>query len=113
VPGKRSAGSLSWGGINNTYFWVDPSRGIAGVILMQFLPFADPQGARRLRCLRTRDLSARRCAVTGDGGTPEAGAAGRSITGDRPLTLRAILREGSHRIVNGPIALRRNYRKHR
>jgi methyl acetate hydrolase len=43
VPGKRSAGSLSWGGINNTYFWVDPSRGIAGVILMQFLPFADPK----------------------------------------------------------------------
>jgi methyl acetate hydrolase len=41
VPGKRSAGSLSWGGINNTYFWVDPSRGIAGVIMMQYLPFAD------------------------------------------------------------------------
>jgi methyl acetate hydrolase len=41
VPGKRSAGSLSWGGINNTYFWVDRSRGITGVILMQFLPFAD------------------------------------------------------------------------
>jgi methyl acetate hydrolase len=41
VPGKRSAGSLSWGGINNTYFWLDPTRGIAGVILMQFLPFAD------------------------------------------------------------------------
>jgi methyl acetate hydrolase len=41
VPGKRSAGSLSWGGINNTYFWIDPSRGIAGVILMQYLPFAD------------------------------------------------------------------------
>ena len=42
VAGKRSAGSLSWGGINNTYFWVDPSRAIAGVILMQYLPFADP-----------------------------------------------------------------------
>ena len=41
VPGKRSAGSLSWGGINNTFFWIDPSRGIAGVIMMQFLPFAD------------------------------------------------------------------------
>ena len=40
-PGGRSAGSLSWGGINNTYFWVDPARGIAGVILMQYLPFAD------------------------------------------------------------------------
>ncbi len=43
VSGKRSAGSLSWGGISNTYFWVDRARGIAGVILMQFLPFADPQ----------------------------------------------------------------------
>jgi methyl acetate hydrolase len=41
VPGKRSPGSLSWGGISNTYFWIDPNRGIAGVILMQYLPFAD------------------------------------------------------------------------
>jgi CubicO group peptidase (beta-lactamase class C family) len=41
VTGKRSAGSLSWGGINNTYFWIDPTRGIAGVVMMQFLPFAD------------------------------------------------------------------------
>jgi methyl acetate hydrolase len=41
VPGKRSPGSLSWGGINNTYFWIDPARGVAGVIMMQYLPFAD------------------------------------------------------------------------
>jgi CubicO group peptidase (beta-lactamase class C family) len=41
VSDKRSPDSLSWGGINNTYFWIDPSRGIAGVILMQYLPFAD------------------------------------------------------------------------
>jgi methyl acetate hydrolase len=41
ASGKRSPGSLSWGGINNTYFWIDPSRGIAGVILLQYLPFAD------------------------------------------------------------------------
>jgi methyl acetate hydrolase len=41
VPGKRSAGSLSWGGINNTYYWLDPARGLTGVIMMQFLPFAD------------------------------------------------------------------------
>jgi CubicO group peptidase (beta-lactamase class C family) len=40
-PGKRSPGSLSWGGINNTFFWIDPARGIAGVIMMQYLPFAD------------------------------------------------------------------------
>jgi methyl acetate hydrolase len=41
VAGKRSAGSLSWGGIDNTYYWIDPARDISGVILMQFLPFAD------------------------------------------------------------------------
>jgi CubicO group peptidase (beta-lactamase class C family) len=40
-PGGPSAGSLSWGGINNTYFWIDRARGIGGVVLMQFLPFAD------------------------------------------------------------------------
>ena len=43
VPGKRSRGSLSWGGINNTYFWIDQTRGVGGVIMMQFLPFADPK----------------------------------------------------------------------
>jgi methyl acetate hydrolase len=41
IPGKRSPGSLSWGGINNTYFWIDPARGVAGTIMMQYLPFAD------------------------------------------------------------------------
>jgi CubicO group peptidase (beta-lactamase class C family) len=43
VPGKRAPGSLSWGGINNTYFWIDPANGIAATIMMQFLPFADAQ----------------------------------------------------------------------
>lgn len=46
VVGKRSAGSLSWGGIENTYFWWDPVRGIAGVILMQFFPFADAKALK-------------------------------------------------------------------
>jgi len=41
VPGKRSPGSLSWGGLYNTFFWIDPARGVAGAIMMQFLPFAD------------------------------------------------------------------------
>src|SRR5436305_9424726 len=44
VAGKRSPGSLSWGGINNTFFWIDPARGIGGVIMMQYLPFADAKG---------------------------------------------------------------------
>ena len=43
VPGGRSPGSLAWAGLGNTYFWIDPVRGIAGVILMQLLPFADPK----------------------------------------------------------------------
>lgn len=46
IAGKRSAGSLSWGGIYNTYFWIDRTRGVAGVILMQFLPFADSNALR-------------------------------------------------------------------
>jgi len=42
VPGRRSAGSLAWAGINNTYYWLDPKRKIAGVLMTQILPFADP-----------------------------------------------------------------------
>ena len=38
---RQAPGSLSWGGINNTFFWIDPARRIAGVIMMQYLPFAD------------------------------------------------------------------------
>lgn len=37
----RSAGSLAWAGLANTYYWIDPSRDVTGVILMQLLPFAD------------------------------------------------------------------------
>jgi methyl acetate hydrolase len=41
VPGGRSAGSLAWAGLNNTYYWLDPSRMVAGVLMTQILPFAD------------------------------------------------------------------------
>ena len=41
VEGGRSAGSLAWAGINNTYFWIDPQRKTCAVVLMQFLPFSD------------------------------------------------------------------------
>src|SRR5271166_2604932 len=41
--GRRSAGSLAWAGVANTYFWIDPRKGVAGVIMMQFLPFADKE----------------------------------------------------------------------
>jgi CubicO group peptidase (beta-lactamase class C family) len=41
TPEGRSPGSLAWAGLANTYFWIDPSRDVTGVILMQLLPFAD------------------------------------------------------------------------
>ena len=41
APTGRSAGSLCWAGLGNTYFWIDPTRRVAGVILTQILPFAD------------------------------------------------------------------------
>ncbi|ABD86031.1 serine hydrolase domain-containing protein [Rhodopseudomonas palustris] len=43
TPEGRSPGSLAWAGLANTYYWIDPSRDICGVILMQVLPFADPK----------------------------------------------------------------------
>ncbi|CCE06717.1 putative beta-lactamase [Bradyrhizobium sp. STM 3843] len=43
TPEGRSAGSLAWAGLANTYYWIDPTRDVAGVILMQVLPFADRQ----------------------------------------------------------------------
>jgi CubicO group peptidase (beta-lactamase class C family) len=42
-PGGRSAGSLAWAGLYNTYYWIDPKRALCAVILMQYLPFADKQ----------------------------------------------------------------------
>jgi methyl acetate hydrolase len=43
MPGLRSPGSLSWAGIFNTQFWIDPVRGVGGILLMQYLPFYDKE----------------------------------------------------------------------
>ena len=40
-PAGRSAGSLAWAGLNNTYYWLDPAKKVAGVFMTQTLPFAD------------------------------------------------------------------------
>lgn len=42
VPGTRRAGSGSWAGLWNTFFWVDRTTGIAGALFMQTLPFGEP-----------------------------------------------------------------------
>ena len=41
APTGRSAGSLAWAGLANTYYWIDQKMGIGGVFATQILPFAD------------------------------------------------------------------------
>jgi len=41
VRGGRAAGSLAWAGLYNTYFWLDPTAGVAALLLTQILPFGD------------------------------------------------------------------------
>lgn len=41
APTGRSAQSLAWAGLANSYFWIDPAKGIAGVFMAQVFPFVD------------------------------------------------------------------------
>jgi methyl acetate hydrolase len=41
VPEARSAGSMTWAGLYNTYYWIDPKKRVAAVFMTQVLPFAD------------------------------------------------------------------------
>jgi CubicO group peptidase (beta-lactamase class C family) len=41
--GARSAGSLAWAGIENTFYWIDPKKSLCGVVMMQFFPFVDKE----------------------------------------------------------------------
>jgi methyl acetate hydrolase len=45
-PNGRSAGTLTWAGLYNTYYWIDPQKRVAGVILTQILPFADHKAVK-------------------------------------------------------------------
>jgi CubicO group peptidase (beta-lactamase class C family) len=53
-PGARSPGSMSWAGIFNTEFWIDPERGISAVLLMQYLPFYDTTAIETLQGFEQR-----------------------------------------------------------
>lgn len=53
APGKRATGSYSWAGIVNTYFWVDPARSLATVLLMQLAPFASRASVEMLQRFET------------------------------------------------------------
>ena len=45
----RSARSLTWGGLFNTYYWIDPGKRVAAVFMTQVLPFADNRALRLYR----------------------------------------------------------------
>lgn len=43
APTGRSAGSMSWVGLSNSFFWIDPIKQVVGILLTQIFPFADDQ----------------------------------------------------------------------
>lgn len=45
-PDGQSANSLTWAGIFNTYYWIDPSKRVTATIMTQVLPFADHASVR-------------------------------------------------------------------
>lgn len=45
----RSAGSLAWAGLANSFYWIDPSRRVCGVYATQVLPFCDPAALEGFR----------------------------------------------------------------
>lgn len=53
TPQGRSAGSLSWAGLANSYYWIDPVKQVTAVILTQILPFFDANVVKLLMDLET------------------------------------------------------------
>jgi CubicO group peptidase (beta-lactamase class C family) len=58
VPGGRSANSLAWAGLANTYFWIDRARRVCGVFASQLLPFYDETAIELLGTFETAVYSA-------------------------------------------------------
>ncbi len=49
----RTAGSLAWAGLANSYYWIDPAKSIAGVFATQILPFADVEALPLFQAFET------------------------------------------------------------
>lgn len=65
LPSGRRVGSAAWAGLANSYFWFDPASDLAGLILTQILPFADPDVLATFEAVETlayRQHGARRAA---------------------------------------------------
>jgi methyl acetate hydrolase len=53
MPTGRSAGSLAWAGLANSYYWIDPVRQVTGVYATQLLPFFDEKAVRLFQDFET------------------------------------------------------------
>ena len=53
LPTGRSAGSLAWAGLANSYYWIDPKRQVAGVYATQVLPFYDAKAVAAFEAFET------------------------------------------------------------
>jgi CubicO group peptidase (beta-lactamase class C family) len=53
LPTGRSAGSLAWAGLANSYYWIDPARQVAGVYATQILPFFDAKAVQTFQDFET------------------------------------------------------------
>ena len=53
LPTGRSAGSLAWAGLANSYYWIDPKRKVAGVYATQVLPFFDQKAVQAFEAFET------------------------------------------------------------
>jgi methyl acetate hydrolase len=54
----RSAGSLSWAGLRNTFFWIDPHSQLCAVLMMHLLPFCDSAAIKTLNTFEQAAYSA-------------------------------------------------------
>jgi methyl acetate hydrolase len=52
-PEGRSAGSLAWAGLANSYYWIDPVKRVTGALATQIFPFFDTEAVDTFRKFET------------------------------------------------------------
>lgn len=53
TPEGRSAGSVAWAGLANSYYWIDPVKQVTGVLATQIIPFFDADVVQLFRRFET------------------------------------------------------------
>lgn len=53
TPQGRSTESCAWAGLANTFFWIDPTKRLTGVLLTQIFPFFDQKAITLFRAYET------------------------------------------------------------